>query len=205
MDKDFAKEIESRKSLIGAIGTQMEKVRADFIEGIRPFVQEWLQAIARQYVERSPQRALQLGKERLTLLKARVHQLCEEAGAVSREVFSKEAFWPESRELVTQNQLGIRVVFGKLGSILQEFGFVKTKAQTEEDLESWDQYDCSGDRREFDGTPVYPHSVELPGAMKILLEEYQILIRKKSNLREEIKRLEFEALQAQATRLWDDI
>lgn len=205
MEKDFLQEIESRRGMITTIDSQMKQVRSDFVVGIRPFAQNWLQTIARQAIERNPRQALDLGKDRLAALKTKVNELCDGLEPICREVFASDTFWPETRELVTQNQLGVRIVLGKLGIILEEFGFVKTQAQTDKDQEAWHHYDCSGDRREFDGTPVYPHTVDLPAELKILLEEYLILIRKKDNLREDINRLEFEKLQVQATRLWDSL
>jgi|GEM_PF-4563069 len=205
MEKDYSKEIESKRVLIKTSLSRMEKVRIDFAVGIRPFAKKWIQTIARQYIERNPENALKLGKERLTLLKTRVNKLCEDVESICKEVFSSDEFWPETRELGSQNQLGIRIVLGKLGIILEEFAFVKTKAQTEGDQESWNQYDGSGNRREFDGTTVYPHSIEIPDEMKNLLEEYRNLIQRKDNLIGEIKSLEFEKLQIQATKLWDSI
>jgi hypothetical protein len=205
MEKDYAKEIEARKILIDSSFSQMKKVRVAFATGIVPFAKRWIQMIARQYVERNPEIALKLGREKLAQLKARTARLCEDIEGICQEVFGSEEFWPETRELVTQNQLGIKIVLGKLGIILEEFGFVKTKAQTEGDQESWNQYDTSGNRREFDGTTIYPHSIEIPVEMKDLVEEYRKLIQRKDSLKEEIKQLEFEKLQLEATKLWDSI
>jgi len=205
MEKDFAREIEARKALIASTCEQMAKMRADFTMGLEPFARNWIETIARQYVERNPAKTLELGMERLALLKARVHQLCEGVDRICQEVFSNESFWPETRDLAPQNQLGVRIILGKLGMILEEFGYVKTKAQTELDHESWTQYDSAGDRRQFDGTPIYPHAVELPDALVILLEEYRILMRKKEILLEEIKGLDFEAMKIKAVAMWDSV
>lgn len=205
MEKDFAKEVASRREQIQAIGTQMEKMRGDFIHGVSPFVRQWIETIARQYIERNPEKALKLGKERLPLLKNKVKKLCDDAASICEGIFTNHEFWPETRELITQNQLGLKTVFGKLGTLLEEFELVKTKAQTEGDQEQWNQYDSSGNRREFDGTAVYPHSIELPENMKKLLEEYRNSFQRKDALNAEILGLEFEKLQLQATNLWDSI
>ena len=205
MSKDYSKEIESKKVSITTAIDQMKKLRNDFIIGIKPFARKWIQTIVRQYIERNPEKALTLGKERLTLLKANTNKLREDIESICNDVFSSEEFWPETRELITQNQLGIKIILGKLGTILEKFGFVKTKAQTEGDLESWNQYDSAGNRREFDGTTVYPHSIDIPDELKNLLEDYRKLIQKKNTLASEIKNLEFEKLQTQATTLWDSI
>lgn len=205
MPKDYSKEIESKRVLITTTISQMKKLRNDFIIGIEPFAKKWIYTIARQYIERNPEKALKLGKERLTLLKFSVNKLGEDIKSVCNDVFSSEKFWPETRELVTQNQLGIKIILGKLGTILEEFGFVKTKTQTEGDQESWNQYDSDGNRREFDGTTVYPHSIEIPDEIKNLLEDYRKVVQTKNDLLAEIKKLEFENLQTQATTLWDSI
>jgi len=205
MSKDQSKEIESKRALIATTIGKMQKLRNDFTHGIKPFAKQWIQTIARQYIERNPEAVLKLGKERLSLLKNGVNKLCGDIESICTDVFSSEEFWPETRELLTKNQLGIKIVLGKLGTILEEFGLVKTKSQTEGDQESWNQYDSAGNRREFDGTPVYPHSIEIPDEIKNLLEEYRMLVQTKTTLTAEIKNLEFEKLQAQATALWDSI
>lgn len=205
MEKDFAKEVQSRRDQIQALGSHMEEVKSDFIHAISPFVKQWIETIARQYIERNPEKALKLGKERLPLLKSKVKKLCEDSVSICQGIFSSNEYWPETRELITQNQLGIKMIFGKLGTILEEFELVKTKAQTEGDQEQWNQYDSSGNRREFDGTPVYPHSIELPENMKKLLEEYRNSFQRKDALNAEILGLEFEKLQLEATRLWDSM
>ena len=205
MEKDFAKEIEAKKVLIQESLAEMKQARTDFVKGIVPFADKWIRKIARQYIERNPERALKLGKESLSLLKTKVAKLCSDIESICGDVFSSDEYWPETRELLQKNQLGIRIVFGKLGTILEEFGFVKTQSQTEKSQESWNQYDSSGNRREFDGTPVYPHSIELPDDLRDVLEEYRKTILRKDSMLEDIKRLELETLQAQATTLWDSI
>lgn len=205
MAKDYSKEIESKRVLIATTISKMNKLRNDFIIEIEPFAIQWIYTIARQYIERNPEIALKLGKERLILLKKNVQKLAEDIKSICIDVFSNDKFWPETRELITQNQLGIKIILGKLGTILEEFGFVKTKAQTEGDKESWNQYDSDGNRREFDGTTIYPHSIEIPSEIKNLLEDYRKLIQTKNTLMAEIKNLEFENLQTQATTLWDSI
>lgn len=205
MEKDFAKEIESRREQIQAVCDQMESLKTEFTKGVSPFVKHWIETIARQYIERNPEKALQLGKERLTLLKRDVKKLSEESESICGEIFSNKDFWPETRELITQNQLGVKMVFGKLGTLLEAFELVKSQAQTEGDREPWSQYDRSGNRREFDGTAVYPHSIELPDSVKKLLEEYRNCFQRKESLIREIEGLEFEKLQVQATNLWDSL
>jgi len=205
MEKDFAREIESRREQIRTVGSQMEQARKDFTLGVTPFVATWIETIARQYIERNPEKALKMGKERLSQLKGKVKLLCSEAESICQEIFSNNDFWPETRELITQNQLGVKLIFGRLGTLLEAFELVKTKAQTEGDEENWTQYDNSDNRREFDGTTVYPHSIELPDGMKKLLEEYRNSFQRKEALQAEILGLELEKLQLQATSLWDSL
>jgi hypothetical protein len=203
--RDFLAEKEKRQVEIRDTIAQMEKMREDFSLEIQPFVRKWIQTIARQYVERNPEKALKLGLEKMTLLKNEVNQLCENVDPICREIFSNQEFWPETRELITQNQLGIRLILGRLGTILEQFDLVKTQAQTEKGHEAWSQYDCAGDRREFDGTPVYPHAIEIPEKLVAKLEEYRVMVRRKEELGKEIKGLDHEELQIQATQMWDSI
>jgi hypothetical protein len=205
MERDFPKEIEAIRQQIDDAVHKMQEIQNEFTAKIQPFVKKWIHAIARQYIARNPEKALMMGRDKLAALKEKVSTLSAAVESLCQETFRNKAFWPETRDLMTQNQLGIRMILGKLGTILEEFEFVKTKEQTEKDQESWNQYDSTGDRREFDGTLVYPHSIELPHELQHLLEEYRGLITRKDILAGDIKNLEFEKLKVQATTLWDSI
>ncbi len=166
MEKTPELEIESRQSQIRENLVRLQEIKQEFIASVVPFLETWIQNITRQYIERNPEQSLQLGLEGMIAVKKRVKVLCGSIKTLCNEIFSPDEFWPENRNLLAQNQLGLRTILGKLGIILEECGLVKSKAQTEEAKESWNQYDKSGNRREFDGTLIYPHAVELPNETK---------------------------------------
>jgi hypothetical protein len=205
MEKTPELEIESRREQIQENLLRLQEIKQEFITSVVPFLETWIQDITRQYIERNPEKSLQLGLEGLTAVKTRVKALCKTIKTLCDEIFSPDEFWPENRNLLAQNQLGLRTILGKLGVILEECGLVRSKAQTEEAKESWNQYDKSGNRREFDGTLIYPHAVELPNDTKNLLEEYRSLIQRQTALTEEIRQFEFAQLQKQAIQIWDSI
>lgn len=131
------KELESRKS-------EMEDIRQQFIKASATFIAQWFNVTAKHYVCTDSQNTLRLGRDRLSSMKFKLHNLTENAERIVNEVLSDRSLWwhlaPKEEDgsaypyLQCENKCPriidkpIRKALGKLGLILEEYGYnVTTK------------------------------------------------------------------------------
>lgn len=217
MVENFDNLIKQKQAELESLKPQMEEIRRQFTLDSAKFVSEWYKKTTEIYIERDADKTINLGKEKLGKMKAKVLKLVESAEAIIDEIFSNQKLW---WHLVEDDNFfysyygnrapdildkPIRLALGKLGVILEEFGYVKTKSTGSREHDVWSEWDPSGNYHLSDGRPYYPYSVDWSETMQNTIMRYNELHGQAKRIRQEIDNLRREKKKHQAKNLWDSI
>ena len=219
MTKDFDNLIKQKQAELDSLKPQMEEVRQQFIKDSTTFIKEWYEKTSQSYVETGADITLNLGKEKLSQMKTKTRKLIENAEATANEMlFDPELWWhlAENDELSYSFygnapprflDKAIRLALGKLGTILEEFGYSVTTKPTAviSELGVWCEWDSSGRYHPPDARPYYPFSQDWSEAMRNTLQKYNELCTQAKKVRIEINSLQREKKTEEAKNLWDSV
>jgi hypothetical protein len=208
------KELEQRKS-------EMEAVRQQFIKSSIVFIAQWYNATAKYYVCTDSQNTLKLGKDKLSFMKIKLKDLTDNAEKIANDFLSDHSLWwhlaPKIEDGYSARyvQCGnkcpdiidnpIRKALGKLGVILEEYGYgVTTKGGGSDNNSSvWNNKNISP--YPINPVPYYPNSFDWSKDMKDIMRRYNEIYKQAYDAFSAIKRLQQSKLDKQATDLWDSV
>ena len=219
MTKDFDNLIKLKTAELDSLKPQMEEVRKQFIKDSTRFIRKWYEKTSQGYVETGSDVTLKLGKAKLSQMKAKVLELMQNAEAIANEMFSNAELW---WHLMENDELSysfygnappkmldeaIRLALGKLGTILEEFGYSVTTKPTGGigELGVWCEWDSTGRFHPPDARPYYPYHQPWPEAMRNTLKKYDELCAQAKKVRAEINSLHIEKKKEAAKNLWDSV
>lgn len=196
----------------------MEEVRKQFTKDTISFCGEWYKSTAENFVVTNPDKTKSLGLEKLKEMKAKVQELVQNSGTITNELLSDPNLWWHLSEFddpfyFVYDEFGskqklldraVRLAFGKLGTILEEFEYgVTTSTYTSTDKAIWVEYDMTGNYRLPQGRPYYPYSIVWSTEMKSTIQRYNELYKKANGIHREILNLQRQKKSEEAKRLWD--
>nr|WP_024835474.1 hypothetical protein [Clostridium sp. 12(A)] len=138
--QEIADLVATKESLIADLDTQKNTL----INILKPFISTELQKIIEEEVKKNPSHTKSLGIEKLSDMKKRLNNLLVSSDSLVNKTFSDNQFWIhvnykiiEERDSFGQrynnkktatNKIieGIKIVFGKAGEILVDYGYDKT-------------------------------------------------------------------------------
>ena len=209
------KELQSRK-------LEMEEVRQQFIKASAIFIAQWFNVTAKQYVCTDSQNTLELGRDRLSSMKFKLKNLTENAEKIVNEHLADQSLWwhlsfkGEDASASSYLQYGnkcpaiidkpIRKALGKLGVILEEYGYdvtTKTGGPARDDISVWNNKNESP--YPINPVPYYPNSVDWSMDMKNIMRKYNEIYKQAYDTYSSIKHLQQSKLNKQAADLWDSV
>lgn len=219
MTKDIDSLIKQKQEELNSLKLQMEQIRQRFVRDSTMFIRKWYEETTENYVINNAEKTINLGKEKLRQMKTKVLELIENAEEIANKALSNPELW---WHLVENDELyydyygnappkildkAIRYALGKLGTILEKFGYdVKTKS-TGISFEGnvWCERDPSGRYHLPDSKPYYPYHVNWSEEMQNSIKKYNEICVKAKKVRKEINSLYNEKKKQQAKNLWDSI
>jgi hypothetical protein len=208
------KELDLRK-------VEMESLRQQFIKASAVFFAQWYNVTTKHYVCKNSQNTLRLGKDKLSFMKIKLKILMDDADKIAREVFSDRSLWwhlaPKDEDGCASPYLQygnncpviidkpIRKALGKLGVILEEYGYaVTTKgAGSDDELSVWN--DKNVNPYPINPMPYYPDSIEWSKELKDIIKKYNEIYRQAYAAKSAIKRLQQSKSDKQAIDLWNSV
>lgn len=222
MDDDVDLLIQKNETALQPLRSRMEELRQQFTKETIKFAAKWYQETATFYVTKYSEITLNLNKEKIAAMKAKVNELTKNAEKNVKNTLSDPTVWwhqtprkHDSSALYEQlgnEQVGnkfpdivdkpVRNALGELGTVLEQFGYkITTKgALSGAYPEFWFEYP--------QGTtaaprPYFPHLLEWSEEMKNTIQKYNNLFKKAVELYNEVEKLKEEKKKRQAKKLWD--
>ncbi len=217
MTKNFGELIDQKLSELDALKQQMELVRQQFIQASAFFMARWFPAQARFQIESNAERTLSLEDNQLKELKEKVSALSNDAPDIAQRFLSDSKLWWHIEE--SENHYydyngnrppdlidkPVRLALGTLASVLEEYGYLKAQTSSRGDLDSWREWDKSGNYKLAGGRPYYPQAVDWSPEMKGAMASYDQKMKDAMRIRKGIKELESEKKKAEASKRWDSL
>jgi len=212
----------TKESELASLCCAMQEIKLQFVNVTSHFASQWYKDTARQYITKYLDVSINLATDRFDDLKIKVNHLLTESEKTSEKALSQPGIWwhekPELNVAVSQyDQLGnqqvgnkypevidgpIRVALGKLGYLLEEFGFnVKTSAaHGPHGHEYWFQKS-----EEKMVSPYFPHMLEWSKPMQETLQEYNRLYKQALLKLQDIQTIKDEVKKRKIMDFWDSI
>ena len=221
-DGDLDVLIQKKERELRPLRWRMEQLQIQFINQFTQFAIGWYQKTAKEYVTKYPETTLNLSRESIGNMKAKVNNLQNAANEIVKNALSNPNVWwhlePQLHDSFSQyEQLGndrignkfpekvdkpIRQALGELGTVLEQFGFnVSTKPAMRASYPEFWFYYPQGEGKP--SKPFFPHLLDWSREMQQTLEGYNGFFKKGIELFNEIQRLKEERKKQQALDLWD--
>lgn len=220
MSQDFDGLIAEKQKELDSFKSKMEELRLLFIKDSTTFVSEWYKNTAEHFVITESDRTIALGETKVKEMKTKVLELIQNTDKIVNEILSNSNLWWHLSEFdgsmpFAYRQYGnapprildkaIRLVLGRLGVYLEEFGYnVKTSVTIGSfGFNIWIEFDTAGNYPLPKGRPYYPFSVNWSEAMRNTIQKYDELYGVAKGLRQELVNLQLRKKAQQAQKLWD--
>jgi len=218
MAEKYDSQIAAKQKELETYKQDLEAIKQQFIKDSSAFVANWYEETAKSYVISESANTLKIGKERLSEMKLRVSELKAKAEKIVNEILSNPSLWwhlsPESKEISNYpyeqydvNRMPeildkpLRRALGLLGAILGDYGYnVTTKISYSISPVSW--LDTS--IYTYGKPPVlfYPNAFACSNEMFLTLKRYNETYKKAFSAYHEVRRLQLEKQNLQASALW---
>ncbi|MCP4107265.1 MAG: hypothetical protein GY749_17275 [Desulfobacteraceae bacterium] len=205
MANNFDKEIEIVQNRLDTASERMKQIRSEFMSETIKYFRVWYEQLTKEKVTAEAELTRELGLNKLSHLKNEVNALKSGTEKIVSEFIDKDGLWwcrndPVQPSFTEDVDNALRLIAGRLGIILENYGYITTNP---EDPSFWREWDKLGLNRPSDARPFYPHYLDLPVHIKDMLEEYEELIREKAEYTYHVKKLKDTKARSEAEALWD--
>jgi len=208
----FDKEIGELITQLNAIRNQMEPQSRKIIKAIIAFAIDWSENKVREAIGNNPDRAISLGKEGLSQVKADLNRLKESMRQLAEDEFLQDNYWTHRRACVDtpENEYdiyvvrygtktsapalfneGLKLLLGNTGKILFHYGFDQPSAQGG----YWTQA--------ADGRIRYAIGFDITEDLRDVLEKYGELASEFSKIHSRLGETKLAKSKAEADDLWN--
>lgn len=206
-DEEYALEISKKEGELQGFTKELEELKDSLIEDIGKFAQVWQEEFTNSQIKQNSRNTIELGKDKLSVLKRRLGELKENFPSIVKERLSRTGlWWHEDYEHKAENYFfsgkvkdeitkETRFILGRLGPLLEEFGYIP-----QEHHDRWIEYGERGFSTEQE--VYYPFRLELPNPIEEVLKEYSEKFSEASTLFEKLCRLKKERAETQAENIW---
>ena len=215
MSEEIERLMVRREAELSPLRLRMEEFKSQFTKETADFASKWFRKTTNDYVTKYPDVILNMNEAKIAALKRRVDELVENSGAVAKEELDNPALWwhrephlNESVNLYLQVadkypevlDRAVRRVLGRLGVLLEEFGFrVTAGGNTTTYYEFWFERPI-GSRGAI---PCYPHLLSWTDEMQDTIRQYNAQYLLALRLYNEIQQLKEEKKRQEALKRWD--
>jgi hypothetical protein len=217
MSEDLDLLIQNKETEFDPLLLRMDELRSLFVDQVVTLAAKWFEDTAQFYVLKRSEVTLNMGKERLAEMKAKVKMLVKNSGKIVKEALSDNKFWwhkepHKDSSLFQYEQMEkkfpelldkpIRQALGHLGVILEEFGYGVTVVSTHSKPcpEYWFIYPEGPDDAP---SPYFPHLLDWSEEMQRTMRRYNELYKQALRLFIEIHKLKEEKERRKAIELWN--
>lgn len=205
MTHNFDKEIQIAQRRLDAATNRMKQIRKEFFSASIKYFRHWYEQLTKDKVTSEAELTRELGINKISELKSEVNALKQNTEKIVSEYLNHESLWWRQNDPVQPSFLedvdnALRLIAGKLGIILENYGYITANP---EDPSFWREWDKLGLNRPPDARPYYPHYLDLPAGMKNMTEEYEELIREKADYTHQVKKLKDSKAKSEAEAIWD--
>ncbi|WP_369902017.1 hypothetical protein [Bacillus manliponensis] len=213
MQKDFTLLIADEEKEKEELITQMEDTKVKFKQAVITYAKDWFRKQAKLEITDKPRLAKRLGAEQLRNLKKRIEDLINQSEQLVDEYLDDNSIWwhlSEKKWIVPYNDRipgeihkAVKLMFGELGVILAEAGFVELNPIIKQytsgrEHNLWVEDDI---RRR----PCYPYPLSFTSEIKKIYTEYHELAKRTEVRNGNIKKLQAEKEESHVGDLWDSL
>lgn len=211
MARNFEAEIETAESQLEANIKRMEQIKQEFLSTTIEFIKTWYWEQTEFMVKHKPKFTKELDTQELSELKEEVKALQEDTPNIVTEFLQDESLWWHRKHsdqcyFFSENRppngldRAVRLIAGKLASILEKYGYLTTKFQDDEVWREWDQ---SGNYHPPGARPYYPYGQDWPERMRTLTKQYEDIHREAVYRASEIEKLKEDKEKSEAEDIWN--
>jgi hypothetical protein len=215
MSKEIDGLIERKEAELSPLRSRMEEFRRQFTKETADLASKWFRKTAKDYITKYPDVILSMNEGKIAALKGRVNDLVGDSERIAKAELDNPSLWwhlephlHDSVELYLQVadkypevlDRAVRRVLGRLGVLLEEFGFrVTASGNTTTYYEFWFERPI-GTRGAI---PCYPHLLIWTDEMQDTIRQYNAEYVPALRLYNEIQQLREEKKRQEALTLWD--
>lgn len=215
---EIKQEIDKFERSIEAKQQNLNKLRQRITDEVKFFVNPQLKENVEKEVKSNSEHTIELGREKLSVMKQRLVALMDNSDNLVEKVFANNDFWSHvnfgigddryaygiQEEAKRKIYKGIKIILGEAGKLLIDYDYVKPGV-----MYQWD----SDTRRNFnfvDSTPektdlIYKGHLPIPKALSLLIEEYAKEIKALYDLYVKVSDLKRDLSEQEAVDLWDEV
>ena len=198
--------------------SRMEEIKMEFIKQTIIFASGWYAETAKDYVKKYPEVTLNMSAEKLAGMKVQVSELIRNTEKIVKGELDNPAIWwhqkPNIHTSVNQYlqvadkqpellDRAIRHVLGRLGLILEYFGFhVSANGNSGSYQEFWFE---KSSNNAFSSSPTYPHILTWSSEMQETTRKYNAEYTQALALFMKITKFRDEKRRWQAVNRWESI
>jgi hypothetical protein len=205
MTRELDEEIKALEARLASLDSQLHEHREKFTNAAVEWLRLWYWETTEQIVTGDgKENTRSLGSERIAELKARVEALRDEAAQTINETLGADDIWERwraNRAVVSHCSVSRDVqgemafATGKLGPVLEEFGYLPKS--------EWREFDrVTGVRMSY-GRPRYPSGIVLSEALLEQLKLYEQAGKRWIECHDAIRKAKDRQAESEAKDLWD--
>lgn len=207
--RDFDHEIEEKESEIVLLKIELVPIFNQFITITQEFLVEWYSKEAKKTITADPDKAVELGVEKLKEIKEDIQKLKDCVKEIVDVALNKESFWWHKKEnehsytAYNNHKLPdfldkeFRFMLGELGKVFLNHNFIKVSGEHSR------EYNSSFSRKE--GRISYAYGMDIDKNVLGVFWSYAAICRKGIEIRKQIDQIIKEKQKANIGDLWDSI
>uniref|UniRef100_UPI00301A6741 hypothetical protein n=1 Tax=Oceanobacillus massiliensis TaxID=1465765 RepID=UPI00301A6741 len=148
MTVNYDEQISAKENEKVKLIEKMELIKDEYLKEIEKFSRDWIQTTTKREVTGNPDLALDIGKEKLGELKRKVESLIEKLPTLVNQYLNKNELWWHKKEdkawysqlenrILSKIEREVQFMYGELGIILSEYGFVRVEPKGFKDYGIW--------------------------------------------------------------------
>jgi len=219
MTNNYDDQIKSKNEELNIIIDKMDNIKQEYIKETEKWLKQWYQEKVNILVKRKSEITLDLEKDQLKEMKSSVNELINKTPQIIYKYLEEDNLWwhtadedqKSSNEWMAYSSKEFKSIdnelhkaAGELAYILEKYGYLNTKPESNFDSDYWRKRDSYGYDM-LEKTPYYPTRLEKSEQMKKLTEKYYIELQNAEKKMRDIRSIEKEKDQKSASELWDSI
>ncbi|WP_419884987.1 hypothetical protein [Paenibacillus sp. B-A-8] len=209
--RNFDNEIQTKEIEAAAIKEEMAIIQQEFKTELTVFFSDLFRKKSKELVITNPDKAVELGEDKLKKLKTDVENLITNASEIVDRHFENENLWWHMKENNTtykhynDHRLPdfldnpLRFSYGELGKIFEDHSVIKIPL----DHEKTSSYESGFSK--LSGKVKYAYGFDVSKTVIEIYKKYSSLHEKALGLRKEIEKIGLEKKKSQIGDIWDSL
>lgn len=215
---EIKQEIGKIERSIEAQQQNLNRLRQRITDEVKFFVNPQLKENVEREVKSNSEHTIELGREKLSVMKQSLITLLDNSDSLVEKVFAKNDFWMHVNYGIGDDRYaygiqdeakgkiykGIKIVLGEAGKLLIDYDYIKPGTMYQWDRDTHRNFNLVGSNPEKCDL-IYKGHLPTPKALSLLIEEYAKQINPLHELYVKVLDLKKDLSEQEAVDLWDEV